>query len=99
MILDKTDPKKSLEDIHKQQAILKASMDTQVCLQLMLKHGIITEEEIAEMRRKVANLNTYKSTLDQLSYEEDIMQKAIAHPDAYNKELLKAMLDEKLRGK
>ena len=72
-------------------------MDVQVILQLLIKHGIVTQDEIADMRLKVAGLPTYKATLDNLTKEETAMNYAINHPEEHLKAILKAKMDGKIK--
>ena len=87
-------PDEALSRISEQEAMLKTAMDVQVVLQLLIAKGICTQEEIAEMRLKVANLPTYKVTLDKLKSERATMEKAKANPEEY----LKALLNAKMNG-
>lgn len=87
-------PEEALSRISEQEAMLKTAMDVQVVLQLLIAKGICTQEEIADMRLKVANLPTYKVTLDKLKSERAAMEKAKANPEEY----LKALLSAKMNG-
>ena len=87
-------PEEALSRIHEQQAMLKTAMDIQVVLQLLIKHGLVSQDEIAEMRLKVAELPTYKATLDSLNKEEAAMKYAVNHPEDH----LKAILNAKMNG-
>lgn len=87
-------PDEALSRISEQEAMLKTAMDVQVVLQLLILKGIVTQEEIADMRLKVANLPTYKTTLDRLKAERATMEKAKANPEDY----LKALLNAKMNG-
>ena len=87
-------PDEALSRISEQEAMLKTAMDVQVVLQLLIAKGICTQEEVADMRLKVANLPTYKVTLDKLKSERTTMEKAKANPEGY----LKALLNAKMKG-
>lgn len=87
-------PEEALSRISEQEAMLKTAMDVQVVLQLLIAKGIVTQEEIANMRLKVASLPTYKTTLDSLRTERDAMEKAKANPEDY----LKALFNAKMNG-
>ena len=87
-------PDEALSRISEQEAMLKTAMDVQVVLQLLIAKGIVTQEEIADMRLKVANLPTYKATLDKLKSERAALEKAKANPGGY----LKALLNAKMNG-
>lgn len=92
-----SDPNAALQEIHQQQAMVASAIDTQVCLQLMVQRGLVSQQEIADMRLKVANLPKYKVTLDQLIQEESMMQAAKAHPNEYTSALLRHKVDELFR--
>lgn len=86
-------PEEALSRISEQEAMLKTAMDVQVVLQLLISKGIVTQEEIADMRLKVANLPTYKTTLDSLKSERTAMEKAKANPEDYLKDLFNAKMN------
>lgn len=87
-------PDEALFRISEQEAMLKTAMDVQVVLQLLISKGICTQEEIADMRLKVANLPTYKNTLNTLKTERAAMEKAKANPQEY----LGALFNAKMNG-
>lgn len=87
-------PDEALSRISEQEAMLKTAMDVQVILQLLIAKGITTQEEIANMRLKVASLPTYKNTLDSLRTERNSMEKAKNNPEDY----LKALFNAKKNG-
>lgn len=90
-------PDEALSRISEQEAMLKTAMDVQVVLQLLIKHGIISQDEVSEMRLKVAELPTYKATLDNLSKEESAIKYAINHPEEHLKAMFKAKMDGKIQ--
>ncbi len=87
-------PDKALSRISEQEAMLKIAMDVQVILQLLIAKGICTQEEISDMRLKVANLPTYKNTLNTLKTERAAMEKAQDNPQEY----LGALFNAKMNG-
>ena len=86
-------PEEALSHISEQEAMLKTAMDVQVVLQLLISKGIVTQEEITDMRLKVANLPTYKVTLDKLKSERAAMEKAKVNPQEYLGALFKAKMN------
>ena len=83
----------ALHEIEEKQLILDIKIDTQVVLQLLVQKGIVSREEVAEMRKKVANSSKYKSTLD---YLESAKQKAKYYqdnPSEHLRDLMKAKMD------
>ena len=91
---DYYNPEEALSRICEQEAMLKTAMDVQVVLQLLISKGLVTQEEIADMRLKVANLPTYKATLDSLKSERAAMENAKNNPEDY----LKALFNAKMNG-
>ena len=83
----------ALHEIEEKQLILDAKIDSQVVLQLLVKKGIVSREEVAEMRKTVANFPKYKATIE---YLESAKQKAKYYqnnPSEHLRDLLKAKMD------
>ena len=73
---------------------ISTAIDTQVILQLLVKKGIATREEIQEMRNIVeSNDEKYSSSKKWLEIALDELQYASEHPDY----ALKKAFQEKLR--
>lgn len=87
-------PDQALHEIAEQEATLKAAMDVQVVLQILVDKNICTVDEINEFRLKVASLPKYKVTLDQLATERKAMEYAQTHPEEH----LKAVFNAKMNG-
>ena len=92
-------PEEGLKEIHQQQAMLKTAVDAQVMLQLMLSKGLVTQEEINDMRYKVSQLPKYKTTLETLDTEEKTMKLAIQDPRGYQSALLKKTMNDLLNSR
>lgn len=83
----------ALHEIEEKRLILDAKIDTQVVLQLLVQKGIVSREEVAEMRKTVSGSPKYKATLD---YLEGAKQKAKYYqdnPEDHLRDLLKAKTD------
>ncbi|MBR6289423.1 MAG: hypothetical protein IKR19_08810 [Acholeplasmatales bacterium] len=47
--------------------LLQQKIETQTILQLLVKHGIVTREEVQETRDKVSKMPKYKEELDEVT--------------------------------
>ena len=54
------DMSKALSEIEMQRLLLDVKVETQVILQLLVKHNIVTREEVQEMRKVVNGSKNYK---------------------------------------
>ena len=86
-------PDEALSQLSQQEAQLLTAIDTQVILQILIKSGITTKEEVDLMRQKVATLPKYKTTLEVLKKERECMRKAIDNPKEYLNALFKAKMN------
>lgn len=92
---DKYDPKNLKEDAVQKKLIIDTAVDVQTILQILIKSGITTKEEIDEMRSKIKTLPKYKAAYEMI---ENINKAANLYendPQAY----LKALFNEKLNGR
>ena len=83
----------ALHEIQEKQLILDAKIDSQVVLQILVQKGIVSREEVAQMRKTVANSPKYKATIE---YLESAKQKAKYYqenPEDHLRDLLKAKMD------
>ncbi len=63
---------KDLEEIALKKLLLDVKVETQVTLQLLVEKGIVTREEVAEMRKKVKLQKSYQDCYKMLEEEERI---------------------------
>ena len=63
----------ALNEINEKKLLLDIKVETQLILQLLVQKGIVTREEVSEMRNKVKNSPNYKPLYD---YFEQAEQKA-----------------------
>ena len=91
---DKYHPEQALKRITEQELQIPTKIDSQVVLQLLIAKGIVSIEEINDMRKKVSALPKYKTTLDSLLLEKQAMEAAINNSEEY----LMALMNAKLNG-
>lgn len=92
---DKYHPQSLKEDAIIKKIILDTAVDVQSVLQLLVSKDLITVEELNQMREKVKNLPKYKASYDVIDKINDAVDLYENDPNAY----LKALLEEKLKGK
>ena len=63
----------ALDEINQKKLLLDVKVETQLILQLLVQKGIVTREEVSDMRNKVKNSPNYKPLYD---YFEQAEQKA-----------------------
>lgn len=83
----------ALNEINDKKLLLDVKVETQLVLQLLVQKGIVTREEVAEMRNKVKNSPKYKPLYD---YFEQAEQKAAyykAHPEEHLRDVFNAKMN------
>lgn len=88
-------PDQLQEDALSKKLALDIAVDTQVILQLLVSKGIITKEEVDEMRNKVKSLPKYKASYEVVEGLEKASDLYKNNPEDY----LKMLFDAKLKGK
>ena len=68
----------ALNEINQKKMLLDVKVETQLILQLLVSKGIVTREEVSEMREKVKNSTNYKPLYE---YLEGAGQKAEYYKD------------------
>lgn len=81
-------------DLIGKRANLKAAIDTQTILQLLVAKGIVTREEVAETRETVSKSPKYVKAYSYVNQAMDEIEFFEQNPDA----LLKSMFNKKLSG-
>lgn len=94
MAVNSIRPEEALQELRYQEQIMNALVESQVVLQLLVKHNIVTREEVAEMRTTVRNSPKYKPTLDSIEQQKKAYEYAIDNPEEYLKAMFKAKLDK-----
>ena len=91
-------PDEALHELQLQEQIFKARLDTQVLLQLFIKNGLTTREEIQEMRDNIIKNNPeYSATKEAIESQKRGFKNAKENPQEYLKSILKAKMEGKIR--
>lgn len=92
------DPEAALHELQLQEQIFKARLDTQVILQLLIKNGLVTQEQLQDYRDKIIENNQgFKATKESIDAQRKVFEKAQNNPEEYLKSLLKAKLEGKIK--
>lgn len=83
----------AINEIEDKKRILETKVDTQVILQIMVQKGIVTREEISNMRETVLNSPKYKATNEYLKQAEQQAVYYKQHPEEHLRELFKAKMN------
>lgn len=83
------DMSKAVSEIEIKRLLLDVKVETQVILQLLVKHSIIKPEEVQEMRQIVKSSRNYRSLYDYLDKAQDIANYYNDNPQEHLKELLR----------
>lgn len=78
----------ALNEISDKKLLLDVKVETQLILQLLVSKGIVTREEVTNMRITVKNSSLYKPLYDYLNSEEEKANYYKSNPEQYYKELL-----------
>lgn len=78
----------ALNEINNKKLLLDVKVETQLILQLLVSKGIVTREEVSDMRITVKNSSLYKPLYDCLNREEQKANHYKSNPEQYYKELL-----------
>lgn len=91
-------PDEALHELQLQEQIFKARLDTQVLLQLFIKSGLTTREEIQEMRDNIIKNNPeYHATKQAIESQKRGFKNAKENPQEYLKSILKAKMEGKIK--
>lgn len=83
----------AMDEIKQKRRILDTKVETQIILRLMVKKGIVTREEVAEMRNKVKNSPEYKAAYEYLGQAEQKAEYYKANPEQHLRDLFKAKMN------
>lgn len=89
----KYDMDNAMNEIQEKKLIVDAKIDTQVVLQILVQKGIVTREEVTEMRKTVSSSPKYKTTIDYLEEAKQKAQYYKDNPEEHLRSLLKAKMD------
>lgn len=90
-------PDEALHELQAQETILKAAIDVQVALRILVDKGIVTRDEVKRYREEVNNSPKYKSAMEDIQRNKAGFQAAKDNPQEYLKALLKAKMDGKIK--
>ena len=83
----------ALEEINNKKLLLDVKVETQVILQLLVSKGIVTREEVFEMRNKVKNSPNYKPVYDYLNGAEQKANYYKNNPEQHLKDVFNAKMN------
>lgn len=86
----------ALDEVNQKRLMLDLKVETQVVLQLLVTKGIVTREEVSEMRATVRNSPTYKKLYDYLDSVEAKAAHYKANPEEHLRDVFQAKLDGRL---
>ena len=87
----------AINEIEQLQLILDSKIDSQVILQILVQKGIVTREEVAEMRKKVSSSPKYKASIDYLENANKQAQYYKDNPQEHLKDLFNAKMNGTIR--
>lgn len=87
-------PDEALHELQIQETIMKALVDVQVVLRILVDKKIVTREEVQKYRNEVSNSPKYKLVLDDIQRQKRGFQAAKDNPQEY----LKAIFNAKMNG-
>ena len=90
-------PDEALHELQVQETILKAAIDVQVALRILVDKGIVTRDEVKRYREEVNNSPKYKSAMEDIQRNKAWFQAAKDNPQEYLKALFRAKRDGKIR--
>lgn len=86
-------PDEALHELMLQEQIVNSLVDSQTVLQLLVLKGIVTREEVIDMRNKVRNSPKYKPVIEDIERQKSGFQYAKDNPEEYLKALFKAKMN------
>ena len=83
----------ALQEINDKKLLLDTKVETQVILQLLVSKGIVTREEVSEMRNKVKNSPNYKPVYDYLNNAQQKANYYKNNPEQHLKDVFNAKMN------
>lgn len=80
----------ALNEINEKKLLLDVKVETQLILQLLVQKGIVTREEVSEMRTKVKNSPNYKPLYEYFEHAEQKANYYKANPKEHLRDLFNA---------
>lgn len=97
MAVNSYKPDEALQELRYQEQILNSLVESQVILQLLVKHDIVTREEVSDMRNTVRNSPKFKPAIEDIEKQKSLYQAAKENPEEYLKAMFKAKVDGKYK--
>ena len=91
------DMDETIDETQKTRLLLDVKVETQLILQLLVKKGLVTKEEIVEMRKTVKNSPSYKPMYEVLDRIEDRANYYNDNPEQHLKDLFNVKLNGDIR--
>ena len=83
----------ALQEINDKKLLLDTKVEAQVILQLLVSKGIVTREEVSEMRNKVKNSPNYKPVYDYLNNAQQKANYYKNNPEQHLKDVFNAKMN------
>lgn len=87
----------ALNEINQKKLLLDVKVETQLILQLLVAKGIVTREEVSEMRNKVKNSSQYKPLYDYFEQAEQKVNYYKANPQEHLKDVFAAKMNGNIK--
>jgi len=87
----------ALNEINQKKLLLDVKVETQLILQLLVAKGIVTREEVSEMRNKVKNSSQYKPLYDYFEQAEQKANYYKANPQEHLKDVFVAKMNGSIK--
>lgn len=83
----------ALNEINEKKLLLDVKVETQLILQLLVQKGIVSREEVSEMRNNVKNSPNYKPLYDCFEQAEQKANYYKANPEQHLKDVFAAKMN------
>ena len=83
----------ALDEINQKRLLLDVKVETQLILQLLVQKGIVTREEVSEMRNKVKSSPNYKPLYDYFNQAEQTANYYKRNPEQHLKDVFAAKMN------
>ena len=87
----------ALNEINQKKLLLDVKVEAQLILQLLVAKGIVTREEVSEMRNKVKNSRQYKPLYDYFEQAEQKAKYYKANPQEHLKDVFAAKMNGNIK--
>lgn len=87
----------ALNGLNEIKALLDLEVETQLILQLLVQNGIVTSEEVMDMRRKVKGSQEYRPLYEDIEKIDEKAQNYMDNPDQYFGDVFESMLTESFK--